>query len=190
MSLPLGEGLPRARFPALAQEVELVFLETQVGAQGVPDVAAGELLAATQAVQRHLVHRLAGDQRVAGVLRDAQRPAGDGGFQVTGGDGPVDQADPLGLGAVELVAEQQQLARLLRAVLEDLRVQMPGVTGQAEPLLGVAEPCVLRRDSQIDQLDQVDPRAGAHPLDLGDDGLERVVKGHIVVAQPPVLQQA
>jgi hypothetical protein len=67
---------------------------------------------------------------------------------------------------------------------------VPGVPGQPEPLLGVAEPCVLSRDGQVDQLDQVDPRAGAHPLDLGDDGLQRVKEGHVVGAQPPVLQQA
>jgi len=85
---PLDEGRPRPRLPALAQEVELVFFEAQVGAQGVSHVAASELLAAAQAVQGHLVHRLAGDQGVARVLGDPPGPAGDGRLQVVGRSAP------------------------------------------------------------------------------------------------------
>jgi hypothetical protein len=73
----------------------------------VPDVPAGELLTAAQAVQRHLVHRLAGDQGVTGMLSDPLRPIGDGRRQVTGGDSSIDQADPLGFDPIELVSEQQ-----------------------------------------------------------------------------------
>ena len=53
----------------------------------------------------------------------------------------------------------------------------------------MAEPGVLRRDHQVDQLGQIQPGAHADSLHLGDDRLQGVVEGHVVGTEPPVPQE-
>src|SRR5258706_2651031 len=165
------ERLRCAALRALAQEVEFVVLEAQIGAQRMAEVAANELLCAAEAVERHLVHRLAGDECIARVPRNAARPVLDGRLEVGDRHRAIDQAHPLGIAPAEVVAEQKKLARLFRAVHQDLRIEVPRVPGEAEPLLGMAERRIVGGDREVDELYQVQPGAGAMTVDLRDDRL-------------------
>ena len=84
--------------------------------------------------------RLGGDQGIPGVPGDPPGPVLHGGLEMLLRYRLVDQAPVGGLPAVERFAQQHQLASAFRAVEQDLGVQVPGVPGQAKPLLGVAEP--------------------------------------------------
>lgn len=79
MVVPVSEGRAGSLPLAMTEEVELILLEAQVGAECVADLAAGELLRAAQTVERHLPHGFTCDQCVTRVLGYSAGPVLHGG---------------------------------------------------------------------------------------------------------------
>ncbi len=135
-----------------------------------------------------LVRYLAAAMALVGpaASRAAQAPASA--EQLVAGDHPVDQAQPLGLGGRDVVAEEEQLLGLLGTDQAGQQVGASGVGGDAPPDEHRDELGLFGRHHQVAGQGQVHPATGRGGVDGGDDRLLAVEHGPDQ-ALPPVADE-
>src|SRR5262245_29243157 len=110
-------------------------------------------------------------------LGEAVGPLGEGLLELGAGDDLVGEADALGLGRGHVVAEEEELLRLLRADETRQQVRAAGVGDDRAADEHLDEASLLGHDHEVAGEGEVHAAAGRRAVDPGDDRLLAVEDG-------------